>query len=82
MSFCLVRWVPQTAFTYIPSSIPPPSPAEPSIKYLVPKHAVRDFKAQSRKVSRETASQTTDQLQPSTPNCLPAGRCRLQPRQT
>ena len=40
VSFCLVWWVPQTAFTYVPSSTPPHAPAEPSIKYLVPKHAV------------------------------------------
>ena len=49
-------------------------------------HAVRDFKAQSRKVTLETASQPTDATpEVSTalhPQLLACGRCRLQPGQT
>ena len=49
-------------------------------------HAVRDFKAQSRKVTLETASQPTDATpEVSTalhPQLFACGRCRLQPGQT
>lgn len=78
VSFCLALWVHQTAFTYFPSSTPPPSPAEPSIKYLVLRHTPCEIsrpRVGKCPLSQHHRPQTQLQrfLQPSTPSCLPAG---------